>query len=59
MDVAQFYAPWCGHCKKLEPIYEKVGAKLDGTGILIAKVDATLHRSIATQYDVHGFPTIK
>lgn len=54
----QFYAPWCGHCKKLEPVYEHVAAKLDGTGIAVAKVDATLYTDIAATYDVHGFPTI-
>lgn len=58
MQLFQFYAPWCGHCKKLEPTYERVGAKLDGTGIFIARLDATLHGDIASKYDVRGFPTI-
>jgi len=56
--LLQFYAPWCGHCKKLEPIYEQVAAKLEGTSIKVAKVDATMHSDIASRYDVRGFPTI-
>ncbi|RKP22750.1 thioredoxin-like domain-containing protein, partial [Syncephalis pseudoplumigaleata] len=41
--LIEFYAPWCGHCKKLAPIYEKVAAKYSGLGdkIVIAKMDAT------------------
>ncbi|XP_067930065.1 protein disulfide-isomerase TMX3-like [Watersipora subatra] len=56
--LLQFYAPWCGHCKKLEPVYERVGGKLDGTGIYVAKIDATRYRDVAEKYDIAGFPSI-
>lgn len=36
----EFYAPWCGHCKKLEPEWNKVGSELKGK-VKVAKIDAT------------------
>jgi len=56
----EFYAPWCGHCKHLEPEYEKVGeAFADSKDVLIAKVDADAHRELGEQFGVQGFPTLK
>lgn len=39
--LLEFYAPWCGHCKRLEPIYEEVATLLQGD-VHVGKVDATL-----------------
>lgn len=51
------YAPWCGHCKKLTPIYDELAQKVAGSPeILIAKMDAT-----ANEYpglEIKGFPTL-
>jgi len=56
----EFYAPWCGHCKKLAPDYEVVADSFVGVdGVVVAKVDADEHKTLAGRYDVKGFPTLK
>lgn len=56
--LVEFYAPWCGHCKKLDPIYRAVANRLDALDTLvIAKIDATAND--VEGVDVEGFPTIK
>mmetsp|Transcript_33351 Transcript_33351/g.72854 ORF Transcript_33351/g.72854 Transcript_33351/m.72854 type:complete len:488 (-) Transcript_33351:13-1476(-) len=56
--LVEFYAPWCGHCKKFEPVYREVATKLHGVETLtIAKIDATSND--VEGVDIEGFPTIK
>ncbi|CAE6966457.1 Pdi [Symbiodinium sp. CCMP2592] len=56
--LVEFYAPWCGHCKKLEPVYNAVAKKLESVPtIMIAKIDATSND--VDGVDIEGFPTIK
>ncbi|MCL7038766.1 hypothetical protein MKW94_025000, partial [Papaver nudicaule] len=58
--LVEFYAPWCGHCKSLAPIYEKVATayKLEGN-VVIANLDADKHKDLAERYGISGFPTLK
>jgi protein disulfide-isomerase A1 len=56
--MVEFYAPWCGHCKKLEPVYREVAKRVERVStLIIAKMDATAND--AEGVDVEGFPTIK
>lgn len=56
--LVKFYAPWCGHCKQLEPIWGQVAQKLVDTNIRVSKLDCTKYTHIAQQFRVSGFPTI-
>jgi protein disulfide isomerase len=56
--LVEFYAPWCGHCKKIAPIYEEVAQKLaHNKNLIIAKMDATANET--DKVSIQGFPTIK
>ncbi len=58
--LVEFFAPWCGHCKKLAPEWEKAASELSSqNGIKLGAVDATVQTALAEQYGIKGFPTIK
>jgi len=56
--LVEFFAPWCGHCKNLEPEWTKAATALKGI-VKLGAVDADAHRDLGGQYGVQGFPTIK
>lgn len=57
--LVEFFAPWCGHCKSLAPIYEELAENFAGKPVVIASVDADAHRDLGQRFGVSGFPTLK
>jgi protein disulfide-isomerase A6 len=55
----EFYAPWCGHCKRLTPIWEKLSSVFkNDKDVVIANLDADAHKDLGSRYGVTGFPTL-
>ncbi|CAK9036498.1 unnamed protein product [Durusdinium trenchii] len=57
----KFFAPWCGHCKRLKPAWEKLMQEYaEHDSILVAEVDCTgAGKSKCDDAGVEGFPTLK
>jgi protein disulfide-isomerase A1 len=56
--LLKFYAPWCGHCKKLEPVLDSVAPFLAGK-MAIGKIDCTVEKLLCKRFEVRGYPTLK
>lgn len=60
--LLMYFAPWCGHCKKLDPIYKELAAKYNvpNSNVVIAKFDATVNDVPLEVTDIiQGYPTLK
>jgi len=60
--LVEFFAPWCGHCKNLAPVYEQLADAFSHARdkVVVAKVDADgAGRPLGQKYGVTGYPTLK
>lgn len=58
--LVKFYAPWCGHCKKMAPDYIAASDKADIEGkVKFAEVDVTEESELGSEFEIRGFPTLK
>lgn len=55
--IVEFFAPWCGHCKKLAPEWKKAANNLKGK-VKLGHVDCDSDKSLMSRFSVQGFPTI-
>ena len=52
----KFFAPWCGHCKRLAPTWEKLA--METKSVTIAEVNCDENKKLCATYHVVGFPTL-
>ena len=56
----KFFAPWCGHCKKMKPDWDKLASDADKDKITIGDIDCEgSGKELCQKYEIQGFPTLK
>lgn len=58
LTFVKFYAPWCGHCKKMAGDFQEAATELKGKAVFV-DLDATVEKEVAQKYEVRGYPTLK
>ena len=57
VTVVDFWAPWCGPCRKLGPILDEIASELEGK-IKVCKINTDENINIAKEHSISGLPTI-
>uniref|UniRef100_T1JB49 Flavin-containing monooxygenase n=1 Tax=Strigamia maritima TaxID=126957 RepID=T1JB49_STRMM len=59
LHFVKFYAPWCGHCQKLAPVWEQLAQSYGvDSSVQIGKIDCMSNRAICTEFEIQGYPTL-
>jgi len=64
--LVNFYAPWCGHCRRFEPDYERAAEQLHGkynvnsrkVVVRVGRIDGSVDRALVSRFGVVGFPMV-
>ncbi|KAJ1963533.1 protein disulfide-isomerase precursor [Dipsacomyces acuminosporus] len=59
LALVDFYVPWCGHCKRLAPNYEKAATALKKDNVPLAKINCKKERPVCRELGISRFPTMK
>ncbi|CDK29929.1 unnamed protein product [Kuraishia capsulata CBS 1993] len=57
--LAEFFAPWCGHCKHLGPEFSSAADRLLDKNIRLAQIDCTVEKDLCQNHGIKGYPTLK